>query len=84
MEPELKLGRIFINHWTDWVFIIVLIGFEVVCLVVSPYKRYVGASNFVTQSIKYPYKHSTIPFLAVPVRFHFDFCESVVFCTLCF
>lgn len=65
--PDLKLGRLFMNHWTDWFFIIVLIGLEAVCVVVTPFKRYVGAANFVTQSIKYPYKHNTIPFQAVPV-----------------
>jgi len=65
--PDLKLGRLFINHWTDWILILVLIGLEVVCQVVTPFQRYVGAPNFVTQSILYPYKRNTIPFLAVPV-----------------
>jgi hypothetical protein len=69
------------NHWTDWFFIIVLIGLEAVCVVVTPFKRYVGAANFVTQSIKYPYKHNTIPFQAVPVcKFPFVFKLGVIFC----
>ncbi|KAG0561857.1 hypothetical protein KC19_9G098100 [Ceratodon purpureus] len=67
MEPDPKLGQLFINHWTDWFFIIVLIGLYIVCEMVTPFQRYVGATNFVTQSLKYPYKHNTVPSLAVPV-----------------
>lgn len=66
LAPKLKIGRLFINHWTDWFFILILIGLEVVCQVVTPFQRYVGRSNFVTQSILYPYKHNTISFKAVP------------------
>ncbi|KAG0613024.1 hypothetical protein M758_6G070600 [Ceratodon purpureus] len=65
--PDLKLGRLFYNHWTDWIFIIILIVLWGVCQIVTPFQRYVGAANFVTQSIMYPYKSNTIPFQVVPV-----------------
>jgi len=65
--PDLKLGSLFKNHWTDWIFIIVLIILWGVCQIVTPFQRYVGAANFATQSIMYPYKHNTIPFQTVPI-----------------
>ena len=67
MVPDLKLGSLLVNHWTDWVFIIILIGLEVLCQLVTPFQRYVGPTNFVTQGLRFPYKHNTIPFQAVPV-----------------
>lgn len=68
--PDLKPGQLFINHWTDWIFIIILLVLWGVCQIVTPFQRYVGAANFVTQSIMYPYKGNTIPFQAVPVWPH--------------
>lgn len=66
--PDLKLGRLILYHWKDWVLIGILIGIDLLCQLVTPFKRYVGAPNFATQFIIYPYKHNTIPFSLVPVR----------------
>lgn len=79
--PDLKLGELFVNHWTDWIFIIILIVLWGVCQIVTPFQRYVGAANFVTQSIKYPYKDNTIPTAIVPVCSHLSlgvWCLSAV------
>jgi diacylglycerol diphosphate phosphatase/phosphatidate phosphatase len=65
--PDLELGQLLISHLTDWIFIAILLVLWGVCQIVTPFQRYVGASNFVTQSIMYPYKSNTIPFQAVPV-----------------
>jgi len=76
--PDLKLGALFKNHWTDWIFIIILIVLWGVCQIVTPFQRYVGAANFVTQSIKYPYKNNTIPFQTVPVCSFFSLGKCVI------
>lgn len=78
--PDLKLGALFKNHWTDWIFIIILIILWGVCHIVTPFQRYVGAQNFATQSIIYPYKDNTIPFQIMPVC---DLVDSLSLLAVC-
>ncbi|CAK9865081.1 unnamed protein product [Sphagnum jensenii] len=71
MDPlhslDLKLWPLFKYHIKDWIFIVVLIVVEVVCLVVHPYRKYVGEQMFVTGKLRYPLKANTVPTAVVPV-----------------
>jgi hypothetical protein len=73
MDPlhslDLKLWPLFKYHIKDWIFIVVLIVVEVVCLVVHPYRKYVGEQMFVTGKLRYPLKANTVPTAVVPVCF---------------
>jgi hypothetical protein len=76
MEPvdplhslDLKLWPLFKYHIKDWIFIVVLIVVEVVCLVVHPYRKYVGQQMFVTGKLRHPLKPNTVPTAVVPVCF---------------
>jgi membrane-associated phospholipid phosphatase len=64
--PDLKIGKLFRCHLTDWFAIVGLFALWGACQVITPFQRYVGAANFTTASIMYPYKSNTIPFQAVP------------------
>jgi diacylglycerol diphosphate phosphatase/phosphatidate phosphatase len=66
-HTDLKLGKLFLHHWKDWVFVVFLIIMEVVLNVIHPYKRYLGKEMFVTGEYMYPLMKQTVPAAAVPV-----------------
>lgn len=66
-HTDLKLGKLFLHHWKDWLFVVVLFIMEIVLNVIHPYRRYLGKEMFVTGEYMYPLEKQTVPVAAVPV-----------------
>lgn len=64
---NLKLGRLVLHHWKDWVFVVLLFVLYIVLEIIHPYRRYIGELMFSTGRYSYPLLHQTVPAAAVPV-----------------
>lgn len=72
----LKVARV---HIHDWFILLLLVGIEVLLNAIDPFYRFVGKDMMT--DLKYPFKKSTVPLWAVPVRilFHLVRYHIVVF-----
>lgn len=74
---DLKLGGLFKYHLNDWLLIVIIFVLWLLTFLIHPFQRHVGATNFVTAQLRYPYKSNTIPFQVVPVIIRLSFAVVV-------